>query len=522
MSGIILEYKRRIGAPVSKRCLSTYIFVTVLLWSAQVWPNRWEHVAIPLTALLRALQNEYPAYRERAALSLGIKKDPAAVPALLKALAAGEPSPQVRASIYRALGRIVDARAADVLVTALVAEERAEVRAEVALALGDLGDPRTLDALIDTLRRNQDHRVRAGLVSALGAFPERAAVDALVSVADGADPVLMRRVARSLGSSGAQAAVVPLLGMLENASDPRLRIAVVDALAMIGAAAASHTLQAVLAETDSEILKTHIVVALGAIRDDSTVPVLVGLLDHGSPEQRYYAIQALSELRDASAAAPLASFYRDLARNLDTLSAGEYRELAGPLTISLRLQTVALRALYELDPATGLDAFVHGAKPRAYARDTALGLRLSTLAFEARRLAISGLGYEGSDRAFEVLTDDVVWKASDFRIRSTATRSLAVTGNPRAVEFLIFRLKDEHPEVRWTAANALGRLGDRHAMAPLRALFQDRHSEVRRQAVLSLGLLDARGLQRNVAQLAEHDASHRVRRAAAQVLDGLR
>lgn len=484
-----------------------------------VWSNGWEHHAVPVDALLRALHSEHPEYRARAAVSLGIKGERSAVPDLIAVLADNEPAPQVRASVFRALGRIGDPAAVGPLLKALRTEQRPELRAAAALGLGDMADPGSLDTLLEVLSRESDFGVRVSTITALGGFGVDKAVTALAAYTGDPDARIRRGAIRSLGRTGSREATGPLLAALGASEDVATRIAAVDALALIGASAARPALEALLEQTRSDTLKTHLVVALGAIRDGSTIPVLVGLLDSGSPEQRYLALTALTELGAAGSAEPIAAFYADLARDLDALRDHGYPQMAAALTAGLRMQAAALRALHELNPATGLDAFTHASRAQVFPRDSAAGLRLNVIAFESRRLAISGLGYAGSESAFERLVDDAIWGDPDPRIRAVAARAVAVTGNPNAARYVTGRLADPDPAVRWTAAASLGRLGSAEAVDPLRRSLDDAHSEVRRQAVLSLTLLDAFDARPKIERLSRQDPSERVRRAAANALE---
>ncbi len=499
------------------RLAATLLFLGVFL-AGPVWPNGWEHRAIPLSVLLRALQSEDPAYRARAALSLGIKRDPRALSDLVSRLARGESEPAVRANIYRALGRIGESSAAETLVRALKDEQYPEARAQAALALGDLADMRGLDALVVALSAEKDARVIAGLVSALGAFSDSRAVKALVTALKAGDPEIKRQAIQALGRTGSAEAVKPLLTALAQLSGERHLIAAIDALAMIGDPRSRAPLEDLLINSQAESVRTHVVVALGAIRDGSTVPALIGLLDTGSLGQRYLALVALADLGDPKAVQPVTEFYRSIAQQLDSIGPAETGDVMDLLVAALRLQGAALRALLQLDPGSALYAFLHGAKHRAFSKDSAAGLRLNVLVYQARRLAVSGLGYEGSRIAFDALTSAAIWDDPDPAIRAVATRAVAVSGQPDAIDFLLKRIADPQPEVRWTAASVLGRLTEGRAEDALRLLLTDVHSEVRRQAVLSLAYLNALGARADITRLAETDPAARVRITAGEAL----
>ncbi len=504
---------------VNHRYFASLVLSCGLLVTAPALPNGWEHRAVPTHVLLKALHSRDPAYRARAAMSLGIKQDDRAVERLVGLIESGEPDSEVRAAVYLALGRIADPAANDLLESALVQDEDAAARAQAALALGEFAIDSTVDTLVEVLARESDSGVKAALVSALGAFTGPRAIGALLKTFDDAEPDLRRQTIRAMGRTRSREMVVPLLSALSVEDDPMFQGAIVDALAMIGDPRSRVPLEQLLEQSDNDSVRARVVLALGAIRDGSSIPALVDLLDRGTPEQRYLVLSALTELGDARAAPVVARFYDDVSAQLDALSRDTTLELVDPLLVGMRLQRAAIRVLLELDPASGLDAFLSAAKPHSYPGGSAARLRLNALVYETRRLAISGLGYEGSQKAFTTLVSAPIWNDPDPRIRSVATRAAAVAGHEGALRTIAERLADGDPEVRWTAASALGRLKNSDAIDPLRSVLHDPHSEVRLQALLSLAYLDAGQALSEIERAAVADPSQRVRNAARQAIE---
>ncbi|MEX2008583.1 MAG: HEAT repeat domain-containing protein, partial [Dongiaceae bacterium] len=162
--------------------------------------NGWEHHAIPLPALLAALDGADDELRAQAALSLGVRQEPAAVEPLLRLLDRPEDSPGVRGPVYQALGRIGDARAVPALLGALDAEDREELRAEAVQALGAIGDAAVLPRLLAALDGDPSLIVRTRAIDALGNFAAPAAVEALAALAlDGKSQSVRLRAVRALG-----------------------------------------------------------------------------------------------------------------------------------------------------------------------------------------------------------------------------------------------------------------------------------------------------------------------------------
>jgi len=500
-------------------CFAALVFSLGFLITAPALPNGWEHRAVPTTVLLKALHSGDPAYRARAAMSLGIKQDDRALDALVGLIESGEPDSAVRAAIYLALGRIADPAATDLLESALVQDENAAARAQSALALGEFAIDSTVDTLVGALARESDSGVRAALVRALGAFTDPRAIDALLKTFGEAEPDLRRQTIHAMGRTRSREMIAPLLSALAVEDDPLYQGVIVEALAMIGDPRSRVPLEQLLEQSENDSVRARAVLALGAIRDGSSIPALVDLLNRGTPEQRYLVLGVLTELGDASVGPVVARFYDDVGDQLDALSRDSTLELVDPLLVGMRLQRAALRVLLELDPASGRDAFLRAAEPHSYPGGSAARLRLNALIYETRRLAISGLGYEGSQKAFATLTSAPIWNDPDPRIRSIATRATAIVGHEGALRRIAARLADGDPEVRWTAAFALGRLKNSDAIDPLRSVLHDPHSEVRRQALLSLAYLDAGQALSEIEHAAVEDPSRRVRNAARQAIE---
>lgn len=499
----------------ASRLAACLFFIVWSVSTSAVIANGWEHQAVPTAALLKALIGDDPAYRARAAMSIGIKQDKGAVNQLRLLIETGESSAEVRAEVYRALGRIADPGANGLLASALENDENPAARSQAAWALGEFADASTLDTVLNALKNERDPGVRLALTDALGKFNDPRAVAELLGLLGTSEPGAIN----ALGRTRSAAVVAPLLKALSAAEDPAGQIEIVNALGMIGDPASRVSLEKLLASSGSNLVRTRIVLALGAIRDGSSVPALVGLLDVGTPEQKYLALSSLARVGDAGVAPVAASFYNDISSQIESIGRDDGPALLEPLLIGLRLQKAALLTLLETDPAAGVAAFLHAALKRVYPRDSAAGLRANQLAYESRRLGISGLGYAASGRAFAMLVSAPVWNDPDHRIRAVATRAVAVTGLEDAYPRIVDRLPDGAPEVRWTAASALGRLGNSAAVEPLRKLLTDPHSEVRRQALLSLGFLNAREVLDDIEIVAAADPSPRVRDTARQALE---
>jgi hypothetical protein len=227
---------------------------------------------------------------------------------------------------------------------------------------------------------------------------------------------------------------------------------------------------------------------------------------------QYYAVRGLAAAEDPRAAAPL----RVLHARLAARQAAEAETSPGFLAdLSLRIEIAT--ALIDLDAPGSYALFREALAPRAFVRDSALGLRLNEGFYELRRAATVGLGYSRNAEAAAVLAQGPL-ADGDFRLRAAAVRALGVLGAPGTLALLLPRLDDESPEVRWEAAFVLARLGQPEAVPALVARLDDAHAEVRRQSALALGMLGARSARERIAALAAGDPDARTRGGAAAAL----
>ncbi len=116
-------------------------------------------------ALTKTLREAHPMVRARVADVLGIRKDASAVPALLDALKGEYYTVRARAAI--ALGRLGDAKAIDSLLVALKDPED-DVRIAACLGLGFFKDPSTFDDITNILLDDPKIEVRQAAAKALG------------------------------------------------------------------------------------------------------------------------------------------------------------------------------------------------------------------------------------------------------------------------------------------------------------------------------------------------------------------
>jgi HEAT repeat protein len=504
---------------VHRLSITLLVALALMLMTSRTHANGWEHGAIPFGALLKALENESPEMRRRAAQSLGIRGQPEAVEPILQRLAKPEENPFVRSALYIALGKLGDRRAITVLEDCVKKETRDELRSDCVSAVGRLGEKSTLPLLLAALQEDASFLVQSSVVDALGGFSEDLAVKALAALVTGdGNRSLRQRAIRSLGQTGSQKAVKPLLKVLNVSRSDNERLLIVNSLTPLGSQAATEPLKKLLHTTENAQLRIQIVIALGAIRDGDTYPTLADLLTDKVPAVRYFAVVSLHKTGRREAAVAIGRLSLEISRRMEQHSTQALLTDPLPVLADLSLQVVALQAITDLDASKGLAALLYAARSRNVARNSAVALKIAEGFYRQRRAALNGLGYTGSPKAAVFLAGPAGVGDADFRLRAVAVRSLGVLGFPDAVEEVLVALNDPVAEVRWTAASVIGRLGDAKAVGPLIERLSDINSEVRRQAALSLGYLGDRRAYGELVRLAREDKSKNVQAASAYSL----
>ncbi len=175
-----------------------------------------------MAGLVRLLQRGDPSVRHLAAAALGDLGDPAALDALLAALA-GPDEEGVRWRAAEGLARIGEPAVAGL--AALAEDGDPDVRWKAIVALGDIGDPRAGPALRDRLA-DPDRFVRGRAVSALARLGEPCLPLALDALAD-PDPRVRQGAAEVLGLLGDPTAAGGLLRALRDPAESVRRAAAV-------------------------------------------------------------------------------------------------------------------------------------------------------------------------------------------------------------------------------------------------------------------------------------------------------
>ncbi len=236
-----------------------------------------------------------------------IKMGPSVVPLLLEVVAAGDYYWRARSAAIRALGKIGDARAFDVLFDLLVSiDARAEIDLVTRLrfALADLGAP-IVPRLIAILKEGTPtQRANAALLLG-GEMRRQEAFHSLLDALGDQDPRVRIAAAGGLGALSNRAAMEPLKELL-NDPDEEVRYTVIFALGQLGDQGVVPSLFPLLKDK-SHLIRSRVIETLGGLQPQNMLEPLVDILrdETEHPGVRASAANSLGKLRDSRATQPL-------------------------------------------------------------------------------------------------------------------------------------------------------------------------------------------------------------------------
>ncbi len=521
------------------------------------------------------LEAEDPIARLAAVARLARHGDPTASVAALVARLEPESDARVRHAILDALARRGDRSAVGPIADAITDWGR-EDRAAGLRTLGALGGERATRTLVDWLATAD---VGDDAVTALARIGP-AAVPHLVGVLD--VPISAPRAAAALGRIGDTRGTFPLVSRLRGAV-PGARLAMIRALGAIGDERATPALLRALTDADPWTVAAALA-ALARVAGPDEAPLVAGLADRGTSEQRAAALETLATLDPAAAASRVEAALGDaessplvraaalevlLARPSEALLpilVARLHEPAHRLAVAEALSRVErgagarplLAAAIEdgaraLDPALALAVRRHEdelpagviAEARRHLRADPgpRGLVLAALARDERvaRRIVRGLAHEDpAHRAYaaqaagllasrgravsEALGAQLVVETDPaaFRAQVLAALRLGVSIDPDAIDGRFWDT-GTIPEALWLAAanpERTGRRGRRRARRAMRRALRAGQPRVRAGAAIALALAGDRAAHR--ALVAALDDDHdAVRLAVARALEVL-
>ncbi len=487
-----------------------------------------------------------PAVVADAAHMLGRRRNPAAVPVLVRLLAHADDNVHVAA--VEALGRVGGRAAVDALIASVSSDNFFRVFPAIDV-LGRSGDPRAVGPLAALLGQ-PTYAMEAA--RALGRTGERAAALPLARLVEARSDAMVRVAAVSLcdlldrtherTGSPAQledtlrkeisSTAVRRLGRCLAQADVAETVAICRLLGLVGggdavqilsqrldgagpvAEAAAEALHRLGHQSDAEIGmalrqgdSARRKVLLPTIVRSSVVADVARCLEDSDPDVRALACDTLARLGNPSIVRQLFPLLEDSNMRVTHAAVGAIQALGSAEAHALALATArspsptvrrsVLRILAFFGDAAALDPFLEGLRdsdPRV------------------RDAALQGLPYIEDKRAQEALFEAA--KDSSPRTRSTAMRALGhCAGEPRVPAFLLRGLSDPDAWVRYYACQSLGRIGYEAAAPKIAELLAAETGQVRVAAVDALSHLrsdEAHAALRRAAELDDLD----VRRAA--------
>jgi HEAT repeat protein len=488
-----------------------------------VCANGFPHFAISLEQLLELLNSPDPQQRLSAATSLGIRREIAAVGALLEVVERPDELEAVKVEAIDALGMLRDAGVIPPLLDHLSREPGPRVRGQIVDVLGELGGEQAWSVLRTLLQTDPSPAVRGQTAVALGRLrdPEARAV---LEERLRDEPETQTRLAllQGLGLLGDPAALPPVLRLFSTATEPLLRQGAARTMGMLGDHRATAPLVAALHEPSvPPDLRQAIAIALGQLRDPSAIPALARLLDNPDPVTVVLGIRGLGETGRSEAATPLLALGRRVAQTTAALARrGAQHNLARHLTL-LSLQRETIHALGRLREPRAWALLEQALGTPAPAPTSVEALHLRNQQYELRRTALLALVHmPDSPRVARWLAR--LLKDRDLKVRAEATRALGLRGDTHHVVLLRPAFNDAHPEVRWEAVRAVGVMHAHTGGTAVLQALHDPHPRVVAEAVRACAALrETQAIPRlETLQRSTHDEV--VQEAVAEALDALR
>ena len=430
----------------------------------------------------------------------------AAVDPLLTTLASAK-SINARVWAAQVLGKLGDDRAALPLIERLY-DRSEQLRLSVANALGDIGYSRAVRPLTEVILRDPVPAVRAQAASSLGRIGDASALPLLVSALGDAEYWMRFRALEAIEALAPEdaspiegalkdrnpevrrraALALERLGKLEQpfadlASDDDFRVeAARGRLIAVGRAGLSERLARHLTDDDPRV-RARVASILGPVGDPSLANDLVGAVADPNPQVRACAIESLGDLAKegtAQSLVPLVGEGDERERNMAVLALRRYpaEQLESMVEELSELATreqddIRLAAIRVLACAGGRVA------------DQALAQALRDGFSEVRFEAIKALGERG-DQSFVAFVGQGLADPSE-KVRVAAADALGAIGGQSAVELLLSRMPQADPGQRESICATLAALGFDAVRPVLDVLLASEELNVRVGVIWTLG-----------------------------------
>src|SRR6266568_6231669 len=202
---------------------------------ALVCANGFPHFAISREQLLALLNSPDPQQRLSAATSLGIRREIAAVGALLEVVERPDELEAVKVEAIEALGMLRDTAVIPRLLDHLSREPGPKVRGQIVDLLGEVGGEQTWSVLRTLLQTDPSPAVRGQAAIALGRLRDPGARAVLEErLHDESETPTRLALLQGLGLLGDPAALPTVLHLFSTTTEPLLRQGAARTMGMLG------------------------------------------------------------------------------------------------------------------------------------------------------------------------------------------------------------------------------------------------------------------------------------------------
>ncbi|MCK4304393.1 MAG: HEAT repeat domain-containing protein [Candidatus Eisenbacteria sp.] len=392
-----------------------------------------------------------------------------------------EVDPIARSRAAEALGVLARPEVAPYLAAAL-RDTDCRVRASAARSLGMMGG--VLAESLMTSLTDWDPNVRGMAATALGDVGYCPAETGLVIRLSDGMPRVRQAAALALGKLRRTAAVPPLIALLKD-WDARVRASAVHALGEIGDSRAGKPLLPLVEDGDAKV-RAECLLALAKLRRPGVSKILERRLGDWDAGVRHAAAQAFGILGDPSGVGSLTLALSDANARVRAAAVDAWAQIGDPSGIQniLRLEN-------DWDPgvresvAQALSSFESAQEAQKALLRLCVDSYASVRTSAIRSIEVSGC-VTGKENLCNALND---W---DGDVRAAAACALGTCRYSKAAGDLITRLQwDPNFRVRKNAARSLGELGTPDAIAALRKAIADWNQEVGMEAAAALRSLSS-------------------------------
>lgn len=481
-----------------------------------------------VNALCPILKHENPNVRASVAVCLGKIRAGISVPMLLEALRT-EDDEWVRFSIIEGLGHMHDKNALDPLLdmiesgSGLIREAAIEAVSRLA-ETRDAADVLTrIEALLETGRIMNCPAVVDLTEKALSPGSKfRPSIDSkkkylkyFTAVMADAETHVKLKALRGIGLLKMEEGLTEVFKFANSLKeiDDETEFLLVDTV--VQAVGSGHIPAIIRKELERRGKSMKVIVrALGEIRSEEAVPLLLGLLNRVSPHELRDIVSALEAIGSADSVGALFELIKSNDGHTRKAAARALGTLAGPsaaASLFTALKTEVYRDVFE--EITNVLALI----PSEEVKEGFSEL-LNEESEMLREMGAKGLGLTGDERALEPLI-----KASKDRspnVRKSAYNAMAKLGIPEAIDIVVKGLKDSSDEVKLSVLKALGGWSGEKIMTALTEALKDRNIWVRYHSVLLLGEFSGSGAEKLILEMLVKDEAP-VKAAAARSLSRL-